>query len=244
MLNLIQTEFLKLRRKKLIWLMLPAAFVMPFFATLYFKYLGKNIVPPIQFYKWSAFGYTLFIILPFVLGTFCTMLMHNEKQNDILKQLWIVPINKIGYLFSKFFVIMMYSVLFMLINAAASALFSVLSGCVAFSWESTLYLFEKCLEIGLLASFAMFPVLAIAAIAKGYILPICITLIYAFLGFILMGINEYLHPLTSAAVIIMRNGSLPGVTFTQAINLPLAFLCIFIWDIVAMLLSVISLKKK
>lgn len=244
MLNLIQTEFLKLRRKKPVWLMLLAAFVMPFFAMLYFRYLGKTDVPPIQFYKWSVFGYTLFIILPFVLGMFCTMLMYNEKQNDILKQLWIVPVNKTGYFFSKFFVVMMYSILFMMINAIASALLSVLSGCVAFSWGSVLYLFERCLEIGLLTSFAMLPILAIAATSKGYILPICITLIYAFLGFILMVVNEYLHPVTSIAVIIMRNGDMPGVTFTQAINLPSAFLCICIWDIAAVLLAVISLRKK
>ena len=244
MLNLIQTEFLKLRRKNLIWLMLSAALVMPFFATLYFRYLGKSNVLPMEFYRWSAFGYTLFIILPFVLGVFCTMLMYNEKQNDILKQLWIVPVDKIGYFFSKFFVIMMYSILFMLINAVASAWFSVLSGCVVFSWGSILRLFEKCLEIGLLTSFALIPVLSIATMAKGYILPICITLIYVFLGFILMGINEYLHPLTSASVIIMRNGDMPGVIFTQAINLSAAFLCICIWDITTVLLAVISLRKK
>ena len=143
-----------------------------------------------------------------------------------------------------FFVIMMYSILFMLINAVASAWFSVLSGCVVFSWGSILRLFEKCLEIGLLTSFALIPVLSIATMAKGYILPICITLIYVFLGFILMGINEYLHPLTSAAVIIMRNGDMPGVIFTQAINLSAAFLCICIWDITTVLLAVISLRKK
>ena len=172
LLNLIQTEFLKLRRKNLIWLMLSVTLVMPFFATLYFRYLGKSNVLPMEFYRWSAFGYTLFIILPFVLGVFCTMLMYNEKQNDIIKQLWIVPVNKIGYFFSKFFV-MMYSILFMLINAVASALFSVFSGCVVFSWGSILSLLEKCLEVGLLTSFAMLPVLSIATMAKGYILPIC-----------------------------------------------------------------------
>lgn len=157
MLNMIQTEFLKLRRKKLIWFMLPAALVMPFFAMLYFNYLGKTDMPPIQFYRWSAFGYTLFIILPFVLGILCTILIQNEKQNDIYKQLWIVPVNKIGYFFSKFFVIIMYSILFMLVNAIASALFSILSGCVAFSWESVSFLLVKCLEIGLLTSLAMLP---------------------------------------------------------------------------------------
>ena len=37
MLNLVQTEFMKLRRKKMIWFMLLAAFIMPFFAFVYLQ---------------------------------------------------------------------------------------------------------------------------------------------------------------------------------------------------------------
>ncbi len=102
MLKLIQTEFLKLRRRKLVWLMLLAALFMPIFALLYFKYVGETGGDPVQFYRWSAFGYTLWFILPVVLGTLCTMLMYDENQHDMLKQLWIVPISKMGYFFSKF----------------------------------------------------------------------------------------------------------------------------------------------
>lgn len=244
MLELIQTEFLKLRRRKMVRLMLLAALIMPFMAFLLFKYRGDTGVRPIQFYKWSAFGYTLFIILPVVLGIFCTMLIHEEKQSDLLKQLWIVPVSKSAYLFSKFFVVLLYSVLFMLITAAASILFSVLPGYVEFEWGSILYLLERCIEIGVLTSFAMLPVLAIAVSRKGYILPVCVTLVYAFCGFIFMSVNMYLIPLTSSAVIVMRNKDIPGMVFTQDINLPLAFLCICVWDIVSVILAKIALKEK
>ena len=111
-----------------------------------------------NFYKWSAFGYTLFIFLPVVLGILCTMLIHEEKQNDVLKQLWIVPVSKAKYLFSKFFVVLVYSVGFMMITALASVLFSVLPGYVAFDWGSVLYLLERCFEIGVLTAFAMLPI--------------------------------------------------------------------------------------
>lgn len=151
MLKLIETEFLKLRRRKMVWLMLLASLIMPFMAFLLFNYRGDTDVDPIQFYKWSAFGYTLFIILPVILGIFCTMLIHEEKQSDLLKQLWIVPVSKLAYLFSKFFVVLLYSVVFMLITAAASILFSVLPGYVEFEWGSILYLLERCIEIGVLA---------------------------------------------------------------------------------------------
>ena len=103
MLKLIHMEFMKLRRRKLIWLMLLAALFMPFFAFLYFHYLGDTGIVPAAFYRWSAFGFTLFIILPFVLGMLCAVLVHDENRFDVLKQLWIVPVSKLGYFFSKFF---------------------------------------------------------------------------------------------------------------------------------------------
>ena len=244
MLNLIQTEFLKLRRRILIPLMLLAALFMPFFTLMYFNYFGKKGIDPLQFYKMSAFGYTMFIILPFILGILCTMIMHDENQNDMLKQLWIVPISKTGFFISKFFVVLAYSICFMLITAVASVLFSVLSGYVVFELGSVLYLLERCLEIGVLTAFAMLPILALATSRKGYILPVSLTLVYAFFGFFMMGMNMYLHPITSTATIIMRNGDIPGLEFTQAISVPLALLCICIWDIAATILARISLGRK
>lgn len=244
MLNLIRTEFMKLRRRKLVWLMLPAALIMPFFAFLYFQYLGKTNVDPLEFYRWSALGYTLWIILPVILGILCTMLMYDENQYDMLKQLWIVPVGKMKYFFSKFFMVLIYSVCFMLITAAASAISGVLSGCVAFERGSFLLLFIMCLENGVITAFAMLPILAVAASQKGYILPVCVTLVYTFLGFILITINLYLHPLSSMAVIIMHNRDIPGIIFTQAIHIPSAFLCICVWDIAAVLFAKISLQRR
>lgn len=244
MLNLIQIEFIKLRRKKHVWLMLLAAVVMPFFAFLYFHYFGKNGIDPVVFYKWSAFGFTLFIILPFVLGIVCTMLMHDENRYDMLKQLWIVPVSKMGYFFSKFFVVLAYSVCFMLITAIASVLFSVIPGYVAFEWESILFLLKKCLEIAFFTAFAMLPILAIAASQKGYILPFCITLLYSFVGFFITPINMYLHPLSGVSVIISRNGDIPGLALSQAVHVPLGLFCICVWGIAAVVISNIILGRR
>ena len=83
MLNLVQTEFLKLRRKKMIWFMLLAAFIMPFFSFIYYNYFEANGIDPVAFYKLAAFGYTHFIILPFVLGVCCVVLMHAETGSDM-----------------------------------------------------------------------------------------------------------------------------------------------------------------
>ena len=244
MLNLVQTEFLKLRRKKMIWVMLLVALIMPFFAYLYFSYLGQTNVDPMAFYKWSAFGITLFILLPFVLGTLCITLIHDENQYDMLKQLWIIPVSKMGYFFSKFVVVLLYSIVFMLISMVATVLFSVLPGFVTFEWQSVGFLAERCLEIGTLTAFAVMPILAIAASKKGYIFPVCMTLLYVFLGFFITSISMYLHPVSSISVIIARGGNIPGLTFADNINVPLALFCIFIWDVLSVLFAAFSLRKR
>lgn len=244
MLKLIETELLKLRRKKLLWAMLLAALIMPFFAMLLFRYKGETGINPIEFYRWSAFGYTLFIILPVILGILCVMLIYEEKQHDVAKQLWIIPISRMSYFFSKFFVVLFYSVAFMMITATASIAFGMLPGYIRFDWNSILYLFERCLEIGVITAFAILPILSVATMTKGYVLPSCITLIYAFFGFFLMNVNIYLQPVCSMAAIIMRNSDIPGLIFSQTINVPFAFLCIAIWDIIFILLANIALKRK
>ena len=97
MLRLIQAEFLKLRRKKFIVLMLLSALFMPLLAVFYFRSADKTVIEPLQFYKWTTFSYTAWIILPVVLGLVSTMLMYDENQNDMLKQLWIILANLLLY---------------------------------------------------------------------------------------------------------------------------------------------------
>lgn len=53
MLRLIQAEFLKLRRKKFIVLMLLSALFMPLLAVFYFRSADKTVIEPLQFYKLS-----------------------------------------------------------------------------------------------------------------------------------------------------------------------------------------------
>ena len=100
----------------------------------------------------------------------CTMLMYNENQYDMLKQLWIVPVNKMAY-FSAIAVVLVYSVCFMLITAAASILTGVLPGYIAFDQrERPLSSAEV---YGNLSAdrLCVLPILAAAAAQKGIFFP-------------------------------------------------------------------------
>ena len=111
-----------------------------------------------------------------------------------------------------------------------------------FAWNSISYLFKKCIEIAILTAFSILPLLAVAAAGKNYILPVCVTLVYTFLSFILLMVNMYLHPLSSATAIIMRD--IPGVILAQEVNIPAALFCIGIWTIVSIVFAYISLKHR
>ena len=170
------------------------------------------------------------------------MLTAKSSEEDMLKQLWIIPISKTGYFFSKFIVVLSYSVCFMLLTAIASVFFGMLPGYITFEWNSISYLFKKCIEIAILTAFSILPLLAVAAAGKNYILPVCVTLVYTFLSFILLMVNMYLHPLSSATAIIMRD--IPGVILAQEVNIPAALFCIGIWTIVSIVFAYISLKHR
>ena len=241
MLNLIKVEFLKLRRRSLIWLMMLAAIFMPALGVFYYNG-GVSVTGSMQFYKWSAFSYTQWIILPAVLGIFITMLMYYENQNDMLKQLWIVPVNKLKFLISKFAIVIFYSVCFMLVVAIASVFLGTFVNGVDIDLHNIGFLFLKCLEIGVLTAFAMLPILAIAAAQKGYIFPICVVLLYTFLGFILLMVNMYLHPLSSMSAIVSHD--IPGVSLPQEPKILLASICIFLWGIVSLVLANVVLRNR
>ncbi len=150
LLRLIQTEFLKLRRRKFLPALLLTALFMPFIAVFYFRSSRGAGIGPIQFYKWTALSYTPWIILPVVLGVVSAILMYDENQYDTLKQLWIIPVSRTGYFFSKFIVVLCFSICFMLLTAIASVFFGILPGYIPFEWDSTRYLLKKCMEIAIL----------------------------------------------------------------------------------------------
>ena len=91
MLKLIQVEFLKLRRRKFIWLMLLAALFMPLAAVFYFASVKGTGVEPIEFYNWTAFSYTPWIILPVVLGMLYPIVISTFNQYDLLTPSLTLP---------------------------------------------------------------------------------------------------------------------------------------------------------
>ena len=61
-------------------------------------------------------------------------------------------------------------------------------------------------------------------------------------GFILLMVNMYLHPLSSMTAIVMYD--IPGVVFDQPLNIPAAFLCIGVWAAASAVLANVALVRR
>ena len=244
MLKFIHIELLKLRRRKCLILTLAASPIMPFLSMLYFKYIGKPNVEPVLFYKWSVFGFTCWMILPFILGILSSLLFYTESSNHINTYFWIIPVCKLKYFLGKFFILFIYSFIFILLTFIWTVLFADLSGCVAKEISSIFYLSRKCIEISILLPLVMLPLLAAATLINGYVLPVCLTLVYIFSGFMLAPQSPCLHPLSAFSVLLNRDGEIPGVPMSPPSLLVSACYCILLWDFFSVLIAGISLKKK
>lgn len=241
MLNLVKVEFLKLKRKKIVWMMFLATLLMPLLATIYFGNidLSEN---PMKYFKWAIFSYNLWLILPIILGIFSTMIMSVEHENDIFKSLWIIPIQKMNLLVSKFVIVLIYSLAFMSLSILFTILFGKIIHHIEMDYSLFAFLIRKCFEISGLLAVSMLPILSVAFLTKKCILPVCLTIVYAFSGFVILMVNMYVHPLSSSTAIVLRD--VPGIILNQDINIVYSLLCIGGWIVVFTIFTKLLLKRR
>ncbi|MGF3214800.1 ABC transporter permease [Facklamia sp. P12945] len=241
MLNLIKVEFLKLKRKKIVFMMFLATLLMPFLATIYFGNIDFSD-NAMKYFKWTIFSYNLWLILPIILGIFSTMIVSAEHENDTFKALWIVPVQKTKLLISKFILVFFYTLVFMSLSILFTLLFGKIIHHIEIDYSLCTFLIRKCFEISGLLAVSILPILSIAFLTKKYILPVCFTIVYAFSGFVLLMVNMYAHPLSSSTAIVLRD--VPGVVLNQDTNIFYSFLCIGGWAVVFTIVTKLLLKRR
>ena len=110
MLNVVRVEFSKLRRWKLLRVLPLLSLVLPAITFSYFA-THPDYLTDMGLYKQALFSFNIFLILPAILGVLASMLVYNEQRCDVLKQLWIIPVSKGGYLFAKWVVVLTLSLI-------------------------------------------------------------------------------------------------------------------------------------
>ncbi len=209
MWTIIQTELLKLKRKK----MMLFIFILTTLLSILAIERACSISRSSSYM--DSFGdlYTLafknlgMVFLPTVIGMFTTSLFFDEHKNDTLKELLIIPISKGRLYFSKIITVFMLSLEICLYTW----ILTVLSGFIAGGfpdlntqtiWQSFILFAEG----GILIPFAMLPITFLAVLGqKGYLMSIGATLLYLFPVIVLPVPLMGIHPLASALCIYSQS---------------------------------------
>ena len=198
--TVIATEIQKWKRNKTVWGIFILTALLGVFVVERACHISKN--SPLM----DSFGdlYTLAfksltsLFLPVVLGIFSTTLFFDEHKNDTLKALLIIPVSKMQLYFSKVAVVILMSMglsLFIFVFCIVGGL--VAGGFPDFNAETVKQAGVLFIAGGLFIPIALFPVIFLAALSKGYVLPIGATLLYLMPVVIAPSALIGIHPLAS-----------------------------------------------
>lgn len=233
-----------MKRKTFILFIFLFSMVLPLITMLYASSLPPNSWMDSfkDFYKMSAISYTGWIILPIFLGIFASMLFFDEYRNDTLKQLLVIPITKTKLLLSKICIVIIISIIYMFLTSTFTLIGAAIIGYDDMTVSLILRLYKLSFLMGLGVSIAMMPIIIVIMISpKKYILPISITVIYSFSGFILAGVLTYVHPISMVSGIVFHN-NIEGILINS--NILRCSVNLIVVGLISILLSIRIFNKQ
>ena len=191
MLKLIQCEFLKLKRKKFIFITMIAAFLFPIPLTVFastsnlgFDWLYLNV---------GVYGY--FLLLPTVLGILGAMIFFAERDNSTEKNINTIPITIPTLILAKISVLIFFAVFYSLATNIATIIGGVIIGEVSKIFYNLLI----SILIAIMVCVAVFPVFCVECVSnKGYIFAVILSLAYSVISFgIVFAMSNIFSPLSA-----------------------------------------------
>ena len=182
MLKLIKCEFLKLKRKPLVFISLLLSVFMPL-AYAFFLADVNTDVDAVNGVMSSLFQLSAYLLLMPLLVILASNLLFEEFDNDTLKNLVTVPVNRTKLVLSKMLVLLLFAVGFMAVGGLVNLAVLLFQG-----WEPVGFwnLFGVGIEEGLIMWVGALPcILLVVLLNKNYIVSVVITFFYTIANYIL-----------------------------------------------------------
>ncbi|MFD2445352.1 ABC transporter permease [Bacillus sp. CGMCC 1.16607] len=209
MVNLLFTEFLKLKRSTMLLISVIGAAVVPFMVVVA-SYFHKP-TPPIKFEElfFQANLYTVLVIGVALYGVVTAYLFNREYIENTLKNLLTIPVSRFNFIISKLLLLFIW---IMLLTFVAWGLTFLLGILFQFDGLSRSLIFKSIKQFsiggGLLFILSP-PVILITLVMKNYVPPIIFTILITLIN-VMSGYSEHrgLFP-WAAAGDIANNTLLP-----------------------------------
>lgn len=206
MIRMIRTEFMKLKRKRMIAGMFVFTGILALFSILSAFGTSRNtsVTDSFDYLYFPVFHNLSNIFLPFMLSVLGTSIFFDEYKNDTLKELLMVPMSRCQIFLAKTAALFLTSFSLMFLTAVLTVFGDLLAdGFSDITWQLMVRVIWLYAQGSLLLPTAMLPIVfLIVATRKSYVFSICAALFYiapvSLLPASLMGI----HPLASVQRIV------------------------------------------
>lgn len=186
MLKLIKCEFLKLKRRPLVFISLLLSVLMPL-AYAFFLADADTDVDAVNGIMSSLFQLSAYLLLMPFLVILASNLLFGELDYDTLKNLVTIPVNRTKLALCKMLVLLLFAIGFMAVGGLVNLAVLLLWG-----WQPVGFgtLFWVGLEEGLIMWVGALPcILLVVLLNKNYIVSVVITFFYTIANYIL-SIND------------------------------------------------------
>ena len=250
-MTIISTEMLKWKRNKTVLGIFILTAILGIFAVerAFSISRSSSLMNSFSDLYTLAFKNLTSLFLPIVLSMFATTLFFDEQKNDTLKGLLIIPISKTQLYFSKIAVVIFMSLALCLLTFAICILGGFLAGGFTdLNTETILQAGLLFLAGGVLVPLAMLPVIFLATLAKGYVLPIGAALLYlvpvVLIPSGIMGLHPLarIYPYISSDAAEMVKKWAGGIEITISPNICLISLLVI--GSISAIVSVLALRKQ
>ena len=184
LLKLIKCEFLKLKRKKFISLVILAAFIFPIPVTyiLTTPSMMARYPDPADAFDGlfqMMLGYGVQFLLPCILGIIAAILFFMERDNDTFKNLRTIPVTSTQMVLSKILVLFVFGIIFCI----ASMVATVLCGLVTLEVNGIAYKLLLTVLNGIFITAGTLPLIVVVVFfSRTYIFSILLCVFYSVLN--------------------------------------------------------------
>ena len=184
LLDLIKSEFRKLKRKKLVPLIGLSAFLFPIPLTYL---MSTPSIMERYADKADAFdglfnmvlGYGIQFLLPCVIGVLAAMLFFMERDNDTFKNLRTIPVTSTQMVLAKITVLFLFGIFFCMVSVGAT----ILCGTVFLEVYGIGYKLFLAIETGIFITAGTMPlVVLVVFFSKTYIFSVLLCVFYSVLN--------------------------------------------------------------
>lgn len=178
LLELLKIEFSKMQRRPFILIATLAAIILPAPISLLAARTGQGY----DFLYKSVINLGQLVLLVPILCIVAAMLFFEERDNNTLKSLKIVPVSMSLLAASKLIVMLVVSILYSIFAFVSTAVFSMIGHMAVEQFVTKLLL---CIATGIMLWVASLPCIALIIVFnRNYIFSVLCSFLYALMGFI------------------------------------------------------------